>query len=174
MNRLFPLFALAVVIAACGESGDHASDVNPPDTSDGQTAIGFERADPQFRRDGTLTVLRDAEPLATLAIEIADTDSTRERGMMERTSMPEDAGMLFIFPRAAPQGFWMANTPLSLDIIYADADSIVVSLAKYATPFSSETLPSGAPARFVLELEAGQADRFGIIEGDRLRWTRDG
>jgi uncharacterized membrane protein (UPF0127 family) len=161
------LALLAFLLVGCSDEPP-----SRPDGAPGATAQP-ERAEPQFRQDGTLAVLRGGDSLASFAIEIAENDSTRQRGMMERTSMPEDSGMLFIFPQEAPQAFWMANTPLSLDIIYADADTVVVSMAKYAVPYSSESLPSAAPAQFVLELEAGMADRYGIVEGDRFTWTRE-
>lgn len=126
-----------------------------------------------FDREGTLAFVSGADTLTTIAIEIADTDSARQRGLMERTSLPDASGMLFIFEQEEPQGFWMANTPLSLDILYVGADSGIVSMAKYTTPYSDETLPSAGPAQYVVEVPAGFADRYGIVEGDRVTWTRE-
>ncbi len=125
-----------------------------------------------FQPEGTLHILQDSDTLRTLQVEIADTDSSRTRGLMERTELPQDAGMLFIFDEEVPQSFWMANTPLALDIIFADADGRIVSMTKYTTPYSQEQVTSGVPAQHVLEVPAGYADRIGIIEGQRLVWTR--
>ena len=111
--------------------------------------------------------------LADLEIEIADDDSSRTRGMMQRTDLPGDRGMLFIFPDEEDRGFWMANTPLSLDLIFIDADSTIVSIAKYMRPLSPQDVPSNGPARFVLEVIAGNADTIGIVEGDRVTWERN-
>ncbi len=124
-----------------------------------------------FVKEGELTFERDGEPILQIDIEIADTDSTRERGMMEREDIPALSGMLFIFDFEAPQQFWMSNTPLSLDLIYVNAESTVVSMTKYATPFSPDPIRSIGPAQFVVELKAGMADTHGILEGDRIRWT---
>lgn len=125
-----------------------------------------------FRIDGTLDLMRDGETLLTLDIEIADNDSSRERGMMQRESFPERTGMLFTFSQSTIQQFWMGNTPLPLDLLFISPDSLVVGFAKYAVPYSNEPLTSPAPARFVLEVPAGWVDSNGIIEGDRVRWHR--
>ncbi len=131
-----------------------------------------------FRIDGSLSFLRDrpdggTDTLHTIAIEVADTDSTRTRGLMDRREIPPDTGMLFIFPTEAPQGFWMANTPHPLDIQYYGADSALVSVAANARPFSTENLPSGGPAQFVVEVAAGVTARLGLVAGDRITWTLD-
>ncbi|SHK12011.1 DUF192 domain-containing protein [Rhodothermus profundi] len=125
-----------------------------------------------FREDGQLAFVRNGDTLVTIAIEIAETDSARQRGLMGRTHLPERSGMLFIFEREEMQGFWMANTPLSLDIIFVNEDSQIVSIAKYTRPYSTETISSQFPARFVVEVPAGFADTYGVLEGDRIRWRR--
>ncbi len=127
-----------------------------------------------FRLDGSLRFVRaDGTPITGISIEIAERDSTIRRGLMERDSIPAQVGMLFVMPRAEPQTFWMANTPRSLDIIFVGADSAIVSVAKYTTPYSSEGIPSGAPAKYVVETAAGFTDRHGIAAGDRIRWSRN-
>ena len=115
---------------------------------------------------------RGDQDLATIDIEIAETDSSRERGLMQRTSLPDQSGMFFIFDREEPQEFWMANTPLSLDIFFVNADSQIVNIARYTKPYSSEHGPSIDPAMYVVETEAGFADTYGITESDQVRWTR--
>ena len=125
-----------------------------------------------FEQEGTLTFLRDSEALLTIAIEIADDDSTRTRGLMQRSGLPDRSGMLFIFDREQPQGFWMANTQISLDLLFANADSQIVSISKYTRPLSQASIPSTTPARFVVEVAAGFVDAQGIIESDRIRFRR--
>ena len=133
-----------------------------------------ERPSIPFRIDGTLSFLRDApggvDTLHTIAIELADTDSTRTRGLMDRREIPPDTGMLFVFPSEGPQAFWMSNTPHALDIQYYAADSTLVSVAENAVPFSTESLPSARPAQFVVEVAAGVTRRLGLVEGDRITW----
>jgi len=125
-----------------------------------------------FRIDGSLDFMRAGESILTLNIEIADTDSLRERGMMQRTSFPSESGMLFLFDAQEIRQFWMGNTPMSLDLIFISSDSIVVDISKYARPYSDEPIIGRAPAQFVLEVPAGFTDTQGIVEGDKVRWVR--
>ena len=126
-----------------------------------------------FTTEGRLAFIQDGDSTVTIDIEIADTDSARERGMMQRRGFPDDrSGMLFPFDQEQPRSFWMSNTPVALDIIFADADSHVVSISKYTPPFSNERYRSGSPAQFVVEVPAGFADSHGLLEGDRIRWRR--
>lgn len=124
-----------------------------------------------FRIDGTLSFVRGADTLRTIDIEVADTDSTRMRGLMERREIPADTGMLFIFPGAQEQAFYMMNTPRSLDIQYYGADSTLLNIAESTTPFSLDNVYSDGPAQFVVEVEAGVSRRIGLVPGDRITWT---
>lgn len=152
------IFSALILLSGCGAGSDAepAEDTYP---------------DIPFRTDGTLSFVRDGEVIQTIAIEVADTDSSRTRGLMQRPSLPVDSGMLFIFPDEQQRAFWMANTPLSLDIMYIRADSSILSIARYTTPFSGASIPSNGLAQFVLEVVAGYTDSVGITEGDRLSWT---
>lgn len=114
-----------------------------------------------------LTVETDAGEYA-FNVEIADDPIERARGLMFREEMPADHGMLFEYTDEAPRSFWMKNTVLPLDIIFIGADGKVVSIAQNTTPFSTEPIPSEGPARFVLEVNAGVAERIGLEPGDRI------
>jgi uncharacterized membrane protein (UPF0127 family) len=102
-------------------------------------------------------------------VEIADDEAERQRGLMFRDPLPDDRGMLFQFPDVAERGFWMRNTPSSLDIIYIDPRGRIVSIAKNTTPNSDEIIPSNGPASGVLELRGGRADEIGAKPGDKVR-----
>ena len=80
--------------------------------------------------------------------------------------------MLFIFPNEEYRSFWMANTPLSLDIIFVNSAREIVTIQRDAVPFSEESVPSTKPATYVVEVNAGYADRHGLAEGDRVQWSR--
>ena len=111
------------------------------------------------KQDGSELVVR---------IEIADDSREQVRGLMYRTDLAADAGMLFLFGEERPRAFWMKNTPLPLDIIYIAKDGRIVSIAEHTTPFSTATIPSGAPAQSVLEVNGGYARRNGVRVGDRV------
>ncbi|MDP3371071.1 MAG: DUF192 domain-containing protein [Brevundimonas sp.] len=102
-------------------------------------------------------------------VEIADDEAERQRGLMEREPLADDRGMLFQFPDVAERGFWMRNTPSPLAIIYIDPRGRIVSIARNATPYSEDIIPSNGPASGVLELRAGRADEIGARPGDRVR-----
>lgn len=127
-----------------------------------------------FRQDGVLTFISpDGDSLATIAIEIAEGDSARQRGLMQRRGLPAQGGMLFLDDRAREQSFWMRNTPLPLDILFVGADSQVINIAERTRPYSDSALVSAAPAQYVLEVRAGFTDRYGITDSTRLVWRRD-
>ncbi len=106
-----------------------------------------------------------------LRAQIADTDARRQTGLMFRRSMPETEGMLFVFPSVREVSFWMKNTYISLDILFIDGDGTIVNIVRDTVPFSLAPIPSGRPARGVLEINAGASTRLGIEVGDTVRHT---
>jgi uncharacterized membrane protein (UPF0127 family) len=132
-----------------------------------------DRAEPSFEREGRLAFVQPSgDTLRTIDIEIADTDAERQRGLMGRRSLGYDRGMLFIFDTVDDGGMWMKNTPLPLDIVFVAPDSQVINIARRTTPFSEETITPEAPKKFVVEVRAGFARRFGLTDSTRVRWTR--
>ncbi|MGE3830961.1 MAG: DUF192 domain-containing protein [Parvibaculaceae bacterium] len=103
--------------------------------------------------------------------EIADTPETRALGLMYRTEMADDHGMLFDFGRTRPVSMWMKNTPLSLDMIFADETGKVLYVAANTVPFSEDIISAPVPVRSVLEVKAGTAGRIGVRPGDRIEAT---
>ena len=104
-------------------------------------------------------------------VDIADTRDKQALGLMFRESMAADHGMLFIFPAEAPRSFWMKNTRIPLDIMYFDEDFKLVSISADTPPCRVSrcpSYPSTAPAKYVLELNAGTASELGVGVGDRL------
>ncbi len=104
----------------------------------------------------------------TFKVEIADDDAERERGLMFRTSLAPDAGMLFIWTKPAQRAFWMRNTYIPLDIIYIGVNGRILSIAAMAEPFNETPLPSEGAALGVLEIAGGRAAELGITIGDRV------
>jgi uncharacterized protein len=102
-------------------------------------------------------------------VEIAADAQSQERGLMYRTQLPPDAGMLFDFHQEARVSFWMKNTPLPLDMVFIRSDGTVSSVEPNAVPYSTDTIPSAEPVRAVLEINGGMAHDLGIRAGDRVR-----
>ena len=126
-----------------------------------------------FKKEGVLTLFTKDSLSIHLDIEIADTEYERETGMMYRSNMKSDHGMLFIFEDEAPRSFYMKNTEISLDIIYLNAQQKVVSIQKNAEPFNQGSLPSEGPAKFVLEVNGGLADRWNLSKGDSIAFEKE-
>ena len=125
-----------------------------------------------FSKEGELTLgkTKSDSVFKTLDIEIAQTDYETQTGLMYRKSMEEHQGMLFIFQEEQPRSFYMKNTEFSLDIIYINKKKKVVSIKKNTIPYDKNSLPSGKPVLYVLEIKAGLSDRWGIENGDSVRW----
>jgi uncharacterized membrane protein (UPF0127 family) len=125
-----------------------------------------------------------ATPLASIAadayvtlnghrytIEVAADNASREHGLMDRTQMDAGHGMLFVFDDDAPRAFWMKNTKIPLDMLFFDADNRLVSIQHDVPPCIASpcaAYSSGAPARYVLELNGGQAAKLDLTPGDRI------
>ena len=103
--------------------------------------------------------------------ELADSAQAQARGLMFRTALAENEGM--VFPSAAPEprSFWMKNTPLSLDIIFIGPDGRITNIAANTVPYSLDSVSSSGLASAVLELRAGRAKELGIVPGDRVVWN---
>ena len=92
---------------------------------------------------------------------------------MFRETLADDAGMLFLFPDAAPRAFWMRNTRIPLDIVYLDSELAIVGWSLNTPPCRTRrcpSYPSGRPARYVLEVNAGEMERLGASLGDTVRF----
>ena len=100
-------------------------------------------------------------------IEVAKSDAERAKGLMFRRSLDPDAGMLFDFGKDSELSMWMKNTYIPLDMVFLRADGTVLRIARDTTPFSTDPIPSGGPARAVVELNGGTAQRIGLAPGDK-------
>jgi len=124
-----------------------------------------------FKKEGELTFVDSVDnPIVKIDIEIADNEYERQLGLMNRESMEENQGMLFIFPQERYQSFWMLNTMFSLDIIFVNSNKEIVTIHKNTAPLSEQSYPSTAPAQYVVEVNAGFCDTHNIKQGDRVFW----
>lgn len=127
----------------------------------------------EFQREAILSFFDpEGRIVATIDAEIAENNDERNRGLMYRDQMELNQGMLFIFPYEAMQAFWMKNTILSLDMLFVNSKREIVTIHKNTTPYAETSYPSSAAAQYVVEVNAGFVDRYGIREGFRINWIR--
>ena len=102
------------------------------------------------------------------AVEIAETEEARAKGLMFRKSLPEGQGMLFDFHKEQEVGFWMQNTYIPLDMIFIRRNGTISRIAENTQPLSTKIVPSGGPVLAVLEVAGGTARKLGIAPGDKV------
>jgi len=125
---------------------------------------------PSVFADQTRILLQTPSDQIYLDVEIADDPIERAEGLMGREDLGQGQGMLFVFDDEHPRSFWMKNTPLSLDILFFDAEGRWVSSQLSTTPYSIKSLPSGLPAQYALEILAGESERLGLGQDTILIW----
>ena len=146
-----PVLALAATLLAGGLMRAHADQENP---------VGPLTA---------LTVVNGKESVV-LSIETVRGQEGLARGLMFRKELGADRGMLFDFEEERPASFWMRNTLIPLDMVFAKADGEVVKIHADARPHDETPIRSVVPVRYVLEIEGGNAARLGIKVGSRLEF----
>lgn len=113
-----------------------------------------------------------AEAAPEVALEIAERDEDRQRGLMFRTQMPEMEGMLFVFEHEKKLSFWMHNTCIPLDMIYVAEDFTIVNIEENTPTLSDQTFPSNCAAKYVIEVNAGWTRKHGVKIGQKLAIER--
>lgn len=163
MRLIWGLAALALALSACSS---RASDGNP---AAAPTASQAARHPVSGLPVVPLSVMSGGKRHA-FRVEVAGTRVEQARGLMFRTEMGADEGM--IFPMAPPRdaSFWMKNTVISLDIIFIGPDRRILNIAANTVPYSEAPVPSAGPAGAVLELNAGRAAQLGLAPGDTVEW----
>lgn len=134
------------------------------------------QADPQKVRKVEVTIQTHAGP-RIFKVEQAQTSAEQERGLMFRTDIAPDGGMIFVPypPEGGPPreaSFWMHNTPSALDIIFIRADGTIARVAADVQPYSEDHVLSGEPVAAVLEIVAGRSAALGIAPGDKVSWKK--
>lgn len=104
-------------------------------------------------------------------VELAQTKQEQAKGLMYIEHLDQDAGMLFIFNKQSPHYFWMKNTKIPLDIIWINEKNQVIYINKNTPPCKQDPCPTygiDTPVKFVLEINAGEADKIGLKKGDDI------
>lgn len=123
----------------------------------------------EFR--GTLEFLADTTVIASIDIAVADDEMSRAQGLMDVRELKSDGGMLFVFDYNDRLNFWMANTPLPLDLIFVNSSLQIVHIHHNATPFSQHGIDSIYPAMYVVEVNAGYAMRYDLQPGQFISFS---
>jgi uncharacterized membrane protein (UPF0127 family) len=150
---LLLLAPLALVVAGCGGSDN------------GQATGATTR--PEARATAVLTT-SDGE--VELSVEVADDDAERARGLMFRTSLPENQGMVFLYPEPTAGAFWMKNTLIPLSIAFFGADGTILRIL-HMEPCRADPCPlydPEVPFAGALEVNRGAFERLGVLEGDHI------
>lgn len=168
-NRFFYFFPVIVLILAV--TGWFMSRPAKQDTT-GELKVVKKRAEPEFQHEGMLFFINglSGDTLSRLKIEIVDNWQDINLGLMFRSKLEQDQGMFFIFENEEEQVFWMKDTGISLDVIFADADLRIVHMARHTVPYSKEPIMSIVPAKYVIEVNAGYCDNHQIENGDHASY----
>lgn len=118
-----------------------------------------------FADDGQLTI-RSAAGEQHFTVEVVDNNETRAQGLMFRTSLAPNAGMLFDFKESRPVSFWMQNTLIPLDMLFIRHDGTIANIHVNAKPLDPTSIPSDGPVEFVLEIAGGRSVELGLKAGD--------
>ena len=153
---LFSTVVAVPVLAGCGEaggtSGGAAADQPVP------ISVGQEVRTAQIRIGGV-----------EVTAEIADNEELRAKGLMNRDSLAENHGMLFVYGAAQVRSFWMRNTRIPLDIAFIDANGVIINIEPME-PQSDENYYSQGPMMYALEMDQGWFEANGVGPGDRLEF----
>lgn len=186
--KLLVLWVLALVASSCGEGSPAAKSCPPADepasfgrtcSADGEcdgylvcadTACGWPAAMTGERGDATavVSIERGDTRLAKVPVELARGDLARRRGLGGRPCMQPGWGMLFEHPDEAPLAYTVEEMRFGVDLVFADADGVIVAVWSKLMAGSMGMVRSGEAAKYALEIEAGEVDGLGVRVGDRL------
>lgn len=156
LKKLLPFVVIILLVSSCKQENKSISNIDEPI---------------KFKNEGVLEILNDSISIVKLNIEIADDEYERQTGLMYRTSLDEKQAMLFIFEDEKPRSFYMKNTYVPLDIIFINADNKIVSISENTKATDESSIPSNAPAKYVLEINAGLTQKWHIEPGNTIKYS---
>lgn len=159
---LLPMLLLGPLLGACSSQTTETATASAPAETIVHPVSGLEVA------ELAITSLGKEHKFT---VELARTSQEQAQGLMFRTSMGEDEGMLFPYKEPRLLSFWMRNTVISLDIIYIGPDQRIINIAAETTPYSEVPVWSDVAAVAALELNGGRAAELGIVAGAKVEWA---
>jgi hypothetical protein len=174
LDRRFALLLILALVACGGAAGENGGSARADATaSAGAPGAGTDQEatdGPRFGPGGQLIRTVDVRVGGIpITVEIADTPALREQGLMNRDSLPEDSGMLFVYADEQMRSFWMRNTKIPLDIAFIDHNGSIVNIEQMEAQTDENTI-SAAPATYALEMSLGWFEANGVGPGDRLEF----
>ena len=178
MNRVISffnglcLFMFSLSLAACSAGGTATAE-------SANSSAACAAGTPLGKSEAGLDVIalcidkKDGDNIASthsFSVEVAATQAQQARGLMFRTELADDKGMIFPYQTPTILSFWMKNTVISLDIIFINEDGTIANIARNTEPYSLESVSSINPTVAVLEVRAGLTEELGIKAGDIIRW----
>lgn len=140
-------------------------------TKAGVCTAGEARGKSEAGLDQVTLCISSGTKNRTFTVEIAGSSMEQAKGLMFRTEMADDKGMVFPFREPRVASFWMKNTVIPLDIIFVRANGTIESIAENTVPYSTVPVEAGEPVTAVLELRGGLTSELGIGAGDTVRWA---
>lgn len=161
-TSLTALLFISLFLTGCGSDSERESAPEPSGQQSGRTLNYTASVD---------FIDNQGNTISTVEVAVADDDESRSEGLMDVFELPRDAGMLFIFEDESPRSFWMANTPLSLDILFVNSEMEIIRIHRNTAPYSQDNILSDGPARYTIEVNAGYTQRHDIMEGMSVRFS---
>ncbi|MBN2731813.1 MAG: DUF192 domain-containing protein [Balneolaceae bacterium] len=158
--KLLTTAAIIGLISACSGRQTKSDTKSTKNTNDRGTTLTYS--------DTLSFVSQGGDTLTTINVAVADEPKERNEGLMNVNYLPPDNGMLFLFDQQQELSFWMANTPLSLDIIFVNADKEIVRIHRSTQPYSEQNFTSGEPALYAVETNGGFSVSHDIQEGMKV------
>lgn len=159
---------ISVMMFGAGLLAVSAAFLPPPSMAAMAAMMSTPGGQPQKLETSKL-VVETGDAQYAFTIELADSRAEHSIGMMFRTEMADDSGMLFEYLRPQRVGYWMKNTYIALDIIFVGKDARIINIAHMTEPHSLDSVRSAGPVLAVLEIKGGMAEHLGIKAGDLIR-----
>lgn len=155
------------MVAAC----DMPANLNSAQATDSRVCkSGIAKGTSDAGLDQILLCIKTKAKTHGFTVEVAGTSRQQAAGLMFRTALSDDAGMIFPFSEPRQASFWMKNTVIPLDIIFVRSDGSIESIAENTVPYSTDPVASGEDVAAVLELRGGLTSELGIAPGDVVSW----
>lgn len=164
MQFKMPGFAVLLALAACSQGGQEGAAVAATSSAPAQ------QVHPESGLKVIPLTVESKGKVHAFRVEVAASLREQAKGLMFRTEMGKDEGMVFPMDPPRPAAFWMRNTVIPLDLIFVGTDHRILNIAANAVPYDETPLPSAGKVSAVLELNGGRAAELGISPGDKVDW----